>query len=53
MASEKNVAEMIEGSYASTGPTPHATTKHGDTALALLGSERVSLTEEDVGPKAA
>ncbi|KAK3072512.1 hypothetical protein LTR53_006694 [Teratosphaeriaceae sp. CCFEE 6253] len=44
MASEKHVVEMVEDSY--TPATPRES-KHGDRAAALVGDERVSLTEED------
>ncbi|KAK4899665.1 hypothetical protein LTR27_002931 [Elasticomyces elasticus] len=40
MATEKGAVEMVEVSAMQAN-------KHGDTALALLGNERVSLTEED------
>ncbi|KAK5685061.1 hypothetical protein LTS10_003136 [Elasticomyces elasticus] len=41
MATEKGAVEMVEVSAMQAN-------KYGDTALALLGNERVSLTEEDI-----
>lgn len=40
MASEKGFVDTVDRSDVG---------RHGDTALALIGSTRVSLTEEDVG----
>lgn len=40
--------EDVERTGYSTGLDRHGLAKHGDRALALIGSGRVSLTEEDV-----
>jgi len=41
MASEKGFVDLVDRA---------GVEKHGDTVLTLIGSTRVSLTEEDVGP---
>jgi hypothetical protein len=47
MVSNKGVIDKVE--EASHADRRHsATAQHGDRALALIGDERVSLTEEDV-----
>jgi hypothetical protein len=47
MATMKAVVDKVEAAH--TGDSHHGiVTKHGDRALALIGDERVSLTDEDV-----
>lgn len=51
MSFDKSVVDKVEGrrstSY-SHFKDAAAATKHGDTALKIIGNERVSLTDEDV-----
>lgn len=51
MALDKSVVDNVEESRRSTSYShikDAAAAKHGDTALKIIGDERVSLTDEDV-----
>ena len=51
MSTNKFPTEKVEVAYSdSAPPKDFEELKHGDRALALIGSERVILTDEDVSP---